>query len=194
VDLPSALASHLRGLVDSIGSDDSSLSVSLDALASLLLRTAVSSYLGFRLTLVVDGWPITLTAFSVVDGERPATSLRLNLSSQGPGFDPDSQIVLYASQAGAFIDLAADIEYLHRRSHSVDGDGARAAAALDLDLPPITLVSGFIGLAEYTTINRAIGMLIQRGHDPADAHATLHRDASSSGLALHRYVARLLKD
>ncbi len=54
-------------------------------------------------------------------------------------------------------------------------------------------MSGFDGLVEYTTINRAIGMLIQRGHDPADAHATLYRDASSSGLALHRYAARLLE-
>ena len=113
MDLLSALASHLRGLVDNLGTEDDTLTDSLEALASLLVAV-VPSYLGFRLTLVIDEWPITLTEFSVLDGERPATSLRLNLSTQGSGFDPDSQIVLYAANPGAFVDLAADIDYLHR--------------------------------------------------------------------------------
>jgi hypothetical protein len=191
VDLPHPLASHLHDLIESIGTGDDSLPGSLDALTSHL-RTAVSSYLGFRLTLVVDRWPITLTAFAAIDGERPTTSLRLYLSSQGTGFDPDSQIVFYASNPGAFVDLAADSEYLDRQ-RAVDGDGHRPAVALDIDLPPVTLVSGFIGLREYTTINRAIGVLIERGDQPADAQATLHRDASARGLAIHVYAARLLE-
>jgi len=191
LDLLSALASHLRGLVDNLSTEDDTLTDSLQALSSLL-ETAVSCYLGFRLTLVIDGWPITLTEFSVVDGERPATSLRLNLSNQGSGVDPDSQIVLYAANPGAFVDLAADIDYLHRQGHPGDGYGSRPAVALDIDLPPITLVSGFLGLTEYETVNRAIGMLIQRGQEPVEARATLHRDARASGLAVHLYADQLL--
>jgi hypothetical protein len=192
VDLLGALASHLRGLVDNLGTEDDTLTDSLEALASLLVAV-VPSYLGFRLTLVIDGWPITLTEFSVLDGERPATSLRLNLSTQGSGFDPDSQIVLYAANPGAFVDLAADIDYLHRQGEPDDGHGPRPAVALDIDLPPITLVSGFLGLNEYETVNRAIGMLIQRGQEPAEARATLHRDARASGLAVHLYADQLLE-
>ena len=191
MDLPNDLASHLRDLVDSIGADDT-LTESLEALAGHL-RSAVSSYLGLRLTLVLDGWPVTMTAFSVVDGIRPATSLRLNLSSQGPGYDSQSQIVFYGGTAGAFVDLAADIDYLHRRDRAqTDGDGQHPAVMLDIDLPPVTLVSGFTGLAEYATINRAVGLLIGRGHDPDQARATLHRGAAASGLALHLYAAQLL--
>ena len=192
MDLLSSLASHLRGLVDNLGTEDDSLTDSLDALASLLVAV-VPSYLGFRLTLVVDEWPITLTVLSVVDGERPATSLRLNLSTQGSSFDRDSQIVLYAANPGAFIDLAADTDYLHRRGHLGDGHQPRPAVALDIDLPPMTLVSGFVGLTEYETVNRALGMLIQRGQQPAEARATLHREARSNGLAVHRYADRLLE-
>ena len=192
MDLPSDLASRLRDLVQSIGSGEETLTDSLDALASLLVAV-VPSYLGFRLTLVVDEWPITLTAFSVVDGERPATSLRLNLSTQGSGFDPDSQIVLYAANPGAFVDLATDIDYLHRQGYAGDGHGTRQAVALDIDLPPITLVSGFVGLTEYETVNRALGMLIQRGQEPAEARATLRREARTNGLAVHRYADQLLE-
>jgi hypothetical protein len=191
VDLPSALASHLRDLVESVGAGDDTVVDSLDGLTGHL-RTAVSSYHGLRLTLVLDEWPVTLTAFSVIDGERPVTSLRLNLSSQGSGFDPDSQVVLYAGTPGAFVDLAADIDYLYRERPSVDGDGHRPPVALDIDLPPFTLVSGFAGLTEYATINRAVGLLIGRGQDPAHARDTLHREAATNGLALHQYAARLV--
>ena len=101
--------------------------------------------------------------------------------------------MLYAANPGAFVDLAADIDYLHRQGQPSDGHGPRPAVALDIDLPPITLVSGFLGLTEYETVNRAIGMLIQRGEEPAEARATLHRDARDSGLAVHLYADQLLE-
>ena len=36
-------------------------------------------------------------------------------------------------------------------------------------------------------------MLIQRGEEPAEARATLHRDARDSGLAVHLYADQLLE-
>ena len=194
MDLPSDLASHLRDLAESISTGDNALTHSLETLV-VDLRTAVSSYVGLRMTVVLDGWPVTLTAFSAVDGVRPVTSFRLNVSSQGPGAEPDIQVVFYAGTPGAFVDLAADLNYLHRQDQELsDGDGQRPAAALDIDLPPITLVSGVTGLAEYGTINRAVGALIARGRDPDEALDTLHRDAATCGLALHVYADRLLNE
>jgi hypothetical protein len=186
VDLPQSFASHLRDLVESIGLSDNHVTRSLAAL-TIDVRAAVSSYLGLRLTVVLDGWPVTLTSFLIVDGVAPATSLRLVMSPLGFPLARENQLVFYAGTPGAFVDLAADYAYLHRRS-----EPHGPAVAIDIDLPPITLVSGFTGLAEYTTINRAIGLLIDRGLVVDQARATLHRDAAVSGLPLHLHAAQLL--
>jgi hypothetical protein len=200
VDLPTDLASYLGDLVENIGTGTvSSLTDSLTALA-VDLQTAVSSYLGLRLTVVLDGWPVTLTAFGGIHGARPTTSFRLVLSSMGPGFDPESRIVFYASTPGAFVDLAADLAYLQRvrgledTGYAAEGNrrGRRPAVALDADLPPASVVSGLAGMGEYATINRAVGMLIEQGHHPDHAHAVLRRAAAVDGLGLPDYAARLL--
>ena len=153
MDLPLRLASHLRDLVASIGAGDSALGESVSALDAQL-RTAVASYQGLRLTLVLGGWPITLSSFPAIDGESPATSLRLALSTLGPGFDPDSQVVFYAGRPGALVDLAADLGYLHRHTRPADRPG-QLPVVLDRDLPPESTLSGLSGLAEYATIPRA---------------------------------------
>jgi hypothetical protein len=46
---------------------------------------------------------------------------------------------------------------------------------LDADLPPPTTMSGLIGLDELSTVNRAVGILVDQGHHPNQAHATLRR-------------------
>jgi hypothetical protein len=185
VDLPQGFASHLRDLIESIGLDDH-VTRSLAALTTDV-RTAVSSYLGLRLTVVLDGWPVTLTSFLMGDGLAPATSLRLVMSPTAAAFDAERQIVFYSSTPGAFVDLAADSAYLQGRS-----EPHGPAVAIDIDLPPITLVSGFTGLAEYVMINRAIGLLIDSGLLTDQARATLHRDAAVNGLPLHLHAAQLL--
>ncbi len=201
MDLPRDLASHLRDLVRGIGSGDDSVT---DSLAALLLdlRAAVSSYQGLRLTLVLDGWPVILTAFADIDGTRPATSMRMTLAGLGQNFDPESRIVFYAGTPGAFVDLAADLSYFDRVRQPTpttyasddDRDGHRPVTELDVDLPPASVVSGFAGLTEFATINRAVGVLIDRGHPPIHAQATLRRGAAANGLALPLYAARLLKE
>jgi hypothetical protein len=165
------------------------------------LRTAVSSYQGLRLTLALDSWSITLTAFADTDGQRPATSLRVALTDLGPGFDPQSRIVFYAGTPGAFVDLSADLDHVHRlgrpdTAYAADGNrgGHQPAVQLDVDLPPESVVSGFSGLDEYATINRAVGMLIDRGHHPDRVHSLLRRGAATEGLALPVYAARLLAE
>ena len=76
-----------------------------------------------------------------------------------------STIIFYAGVPGAFVDLAADLSY-------------------SLGLPPGTVVldedtaaplseSGLTGAAESSTVNQAIGVLIDRGYTPATAGAHL---------------------
>jgi hypothetical protein len=191
VDLPVRLSSHLRDLVASIGADDTALGESVAAL-DLQLRTAVASYQGLRLTLVLGGWPITLSSFPAIDGESPATSLRLALSLLGPGFDPDSRIVFYAGRPGALVDLAADLDYLHHRTRPADPPDR--PVVLDGDLPPRSTESGLSGLAEYATIHRAIGVLLARGDSPDQAQALLIRAADGAGVTVSDYAARLLHE
>lgn len=206
MDLSTVLGRHLHDLVDGLGTDDGILT---DAMAVLVgdLGAAVSSYLGLRLSLVLDGWPVTLSAFPPLDGGRPVTSLRLALSGLDRGFDAASHVVFYAGTPGAFVDLAADFAYLHGQGWGRDptglpvamddpaaGDGHRALVVLDVDLPPPTVVAGFTGLAEYAAINRALGVLLERGHPPDQARAALHHGASVAGMDLPGYAAGLLVD
>ena len=199
MDLPTELASRLCDLAESIGvGNDRALADSLTTLTADL-RSAVSSYLGLRLTLVLDGWPVILTAFGDTDGARPVTSLRLALTSVDPGFHPESRIVLYAGTPGAFVDLAADVGYLERVDElgSAAGgsrDGHQPAVALDADLPPLSVSSGLSGLGEYMVINQAVGVLIERGHSPDHARAALRRDAAMDGLDLPDHAARLIEE
>ena len=184
MDLPTVLAGRLRDLAGGLGNGDDTLGAALNALVQDL-DAAVSSYLGLRLTLVVDGWPITLTAFPPLDGVRPVTSLRLVLAGLGPGFDPASQVVFYAGTPGTFVDLAADFTYVH---------GSRATVALDVELPPPSVVPGLSGFTEFATINQALGVLLERGEDLHQARATLHRRAGAAGMDLPGYAARLLEE
>jgi hypothetical protein len=64
---------------------------------------------------------------------------------------------------------------------------------LDTDLPPISRVSGLTGLAELTVLNRAIGMLIQQGHDTEQARQVLRQEATAAGVEPHVYAARLVR-
>jgi hypothetical protein len=83
-------------------------------------------------------------------------------------------MVLLAGHPGAFVDLAADLE-------RVPGPDGRVA--LDGHLPDMSAPQpgrGISGLAELGVVNRAIGVLITRGHTPAKARAELRRRAAVS--------------
>jgi hypothetical protein len=206
VDLPAALLAHLQDLTVSIGQDDQDLDDTLAALTAALRATA-STYCGLRLTIVDSQWPVTLTAFT--DGhEAPVgTSLRLPLSPVSPSADPHSRVVFFAVTPGAFTDLAADLSYalggipVDQASPAVNGveqkgthaDGRRRAIELDVDLPLVSRVSGLTGLTELTVLNRAIGMLVARGHDIEQAHQLLRRDAAAAGVEPQVYAARILR-
>ena len=151
------------------------------------------------------------------------TSLRVGFAALGPGFDGESSVVFYAATPGAFVDLAADFGYAldtpidtagipagstngtdgagRRGLDQCDGDRQHSPACrdgdllivLDADLPPPTTISGLVGLDELTAINRAVGILIDQGQHPNQAHAALLGHAAAAGVEPHIYAAGLLR-
>jgi len=115
-------------------------------------------------------------------------------------FGPGSSLTFYGSRSGAFVDLAADLTYALRSAPSNNPGRAHAppprphdeAVTLDQHLPPSSMTSGFVGAADVATINRAVGYLIEEGHDPAGASAELGRRATSAAVTVPVYAAQLL--
>jgi hypothetical protein len=206
VDLPAVVLTHVRDLTASVGQDDQDLSDTLMALATVLRSTA-TSYRGFQLTLVDNQWPVTLTAFDDGHDAPIGTSLRLPLGLVSRRVDGESRVVFFAGTPGAFTDLAADLSHalggisVNGRSSTANNadhrgtrvDGHRKVIELDIDLLPASRMSGLTGLAELTVLNRALGLLIQQGHDIEQAHHVLRREAAAAGVEPHVYAARILR-
>jgi hypothetical protein len=208
VDLPAVVLTHVRDLTASVGQDDQDLSDTLMALATALRSTA-TSYRGFQLTLVENQWPVTLTAFDDGHDAPIGTSLRLPLGLVSRRVDGESRVVFFAGTPGAFTDLAADLSHalggisVNGRSstannaddHGTRLDGHRKVIELDIDIDllPASRTSGLTGLAELTVLNRALGMLIQQGHDIEQAHQVLRREAAAAGVEPHVYAAGILR-
>jgi hypothetical protein len=205
VDLSTSLIRELQELTASIGGHDHAMDGSLAALIADL-EVAVPSCCGLQLTITQDGFPVVLTAFAERE-DIVATSLRLPLSLLDPALEVQGRVVFYARTPGAFVDLAADLGYALGDPGRMDGEssdghvrdflrqinGDRSSIELDADLPPPTRVSGLSGLADLSTINRAVGVLIANGHHPDDAHDTLRRQAAAAGLLPHAWAARMLR-
>jgi hypothetical protein len=205
VELSTGLITQLQELTISIGADDHVVDLALAALV-VDLKAAVPSYSGLQLTITQSGFPVVLTRFAELDGSV-VTSLRLQLRLLDVGLEAASRVVFYARTPGTFVDLAADLGYAlgdadtmdDERKENHDGnpfrqiDGHRPGIELDADLPPPTRVSGLSGLADLSTINRAVGVLIANGHDPDDAHETLREQAAAAGLEPHAWAMWLLR-
>jgi hypothetical protein len=190
MDGTSHLLDHLDRLLADVGGPPADLSRSLDALLTSL-NTTIPSFTGLIVNVQRHSHPVTLTALDRWDGRAAATSLRWTIPH--PGTDGETSLTLYAGRAGAFVDLAADLGYLLRgRPHLTDGRPAEDLIRLDRDLPPPSLSSGITGLEELSTINRATGVLIERGAHPQQAMRDLARHAAAAGLDHYTYARTLL--
>lgn len=146
------------------------------------LTLAVPSFQALRLAFQLEGVPIALT---VADGARPpVTTLRLPLWWLSTDQDASS-ITFFAAAPGAFVDLAADLTHtLGLDANAVTLDG------LAPEVLAMTLSSGLTGLAGFTAVNRAIGMLMAAGFDIADARAELAARAVRTGVTLVEVAVR----
>ena len=191
VDLPTVLLRDLLQLSSHVELDDGALGAPLVSLV-VGLQAAVPSYCGLRLTIVDNGDPVSLTAFLPLQhGDSINTSLRLGFTALGPGFDGESRVVFYAATPGAFVDLAADFGYALDTQHDLGCRDGHQLVVLDSDLPPPTVISGLLDLDERSTVNRAVGILIDQGHHPNQANVTLRRHAAEAGVQPSVYAAQL---
>lgn len=197
-------------------SEESSLASALDALI-LALDGAVASYHGLELTLQSHGHPLVLNSVALRPDGRPGaecrpgeavTSLRLPLDLLDVGFEPGSQLVVYAAVPGALVDLAADLEYVLNptadSSPVGSPTGGRALGAepdastsphvvLNADLPAHPSRPGLRGLPELSSIAQAEGVMIERGHHPDEVSDTLRRQAAAAGLAPYAFALGTLQ-
>ena len=168
MEISAALVADLTSLTDSLDQPDTDLEALLRALAEDT-RRAVRSYLGLTMTLIVDGYPVTLTAMDeFADPGEIATSVLLPLPAVCDA-EPGSVIVFYAATAGAFVGFAADMGFAL-------GLGLDALTLDEHRIPPGE-GSSRTGLVDMSQVNQAIGILIERGHTPERAGTELRRYA-----------------
>ena len=169
-DVLTAQLGALTAALDEPGAD---LQTILDVLVDDL-TAAVSSFLGLRMTLhQLDGCPVTLTTMDADPALTAGACLTLSLG-RSTGEGPDGTVVFYARNPGAFVDLAADLQRVHGRTARSTWTISYRAQTIRPRRPGIT------GLAEHSVVNQAIGVLITRGHIPAEALAELRRRAADT--------------
>ncbi|MEJ7647584.1 MAG: ANTAR domain-containing protein [Nakamurella sp.] len=178
MDFSRELVTQLDGLTKALdGSGDD-----LHAILSVLvddLRTGISSFVGLSIT-VSAGWePVTVTTMSV---HTAVTSMLLPLGAAHAG---GGDIVLYAETPGAFTDLAADARIALGRDDEIVVDG---------HLPPPTAFAAQASvdtLVDRSTIDQAVGYLIEQGYPPARAKTELSRRAAATGISLAQIAAQV---
>jgi hypothetical protein len=133
MDVPASLSQQLSDLTDAL--DDPGIDRQA-VLAALVRRlsAAIPSFVGLTMTLRVAGEPVTLTAIEPEDLRRARSSLQLPLDPLA-GAGPDSAVVFYARDVGAFADLAAETGRLHGTDGQVLLDGQLPPAPTDP--PPV---------------------------------------------------------
>ena len=174
MDISRALAVDLAALSDALGDSDVDLETLLQALAADL-KDAIASYIGMTLTIIVNGHEFSFTMFLEANAEAVATSLKIPLAALSSA-EEGTSLVLYATMPGAFVDLAADLSYVLGLGPDLlvpDQRTAHHATTLDQ--------AGVAGLAEYSLVNQAVGVLIARGHTAESARDELRRLADLDG-------------
>lgn len=111
---------------------------------------------------------------TAMNSHTAGTSMLLPLSAANTG---GAHILLYALNPGAFTDLAVDA----RTATGLEDD-----VVIDGHLPPPTPFAAHRSLeavADRSTINQALGLLIGEGYPPARAQTELTRRAAAAGVS-----------
>jgi hypothetical protein len=184
VELSDAVVADLAALTDALDEPDTDLAKLIQRLGDSC-TLAVGSYLGFSITLIVDQTPISFSVLEdFLDPSEILTSVMFPLNALGE-HAPGSEVTLYAGTPGAFVDLAADLTY----ALSAKPD----AVQLDQHLTPPDPALGAAGLATMSRRNQAIGILLDRGHDPDDILTELHRLARLDAISVETAVQQLIE-
>jgi hypothetical protein len=176
------LTEQLSALTSTLDDPGTDLKTMLDVL-SAELTAAVPSYLGFTLTLHLDDGPVTLTTADRNLARAAQARIAFPLAT-APSEDLAGTLVCYARDPGSFVALVAETRLFY---------GSDTQILLDDQLPGTAPVpAGIAGLDNHMVINRAIGVLISRGHSPAQAHTELLRRAAAGGFTVPTVAAQVL--
>ncbi len=170
MEISRSLTTDLDLLTDALNDPDVDLAESLRLLAADT-RAAVPSFLGLSLLISGGSAPSTLTTFEPGAGPEIAASLLLPLLGAADADGRTVSIVLYATTAGAFVDLAADLSWL-------TGIGT---FRLDEHLRPPPSAGGPTSVRAESFVNQAIGMLMAGGLTPEAAERRLDDLAEAAG-------------
>ncbi len=152
------------------------------------VTAAVPSFLGLTMTLVLEGRSVTVMATDADLAAAAGASLRLPLEPLA-GAAPGSSVVFYAARPGAFVDLAADTCYAYGLTEDVVLDGHLTPQSRAVQAHP-----GVYGSDEMRVINQAIGVLIEHGRLPDEAHEELLGRAARHGRCLPSVAKDLLTE
>jgi hypothetical protein len=185
MEFPSTLAGQLAALTLALDEPGTDLQAIVDVLIEDLTST-IPSFLGLTVVMNADGLPIALS--SLDDDLMTAAGSSMSVPVDPIDGWPGATLVFYAYNPGAFVDLATDA----RRALGLDGEvvldehlvGSGAVADPRLALG---------GVEDATMVNRAIGVLIARGHPPERARAVLDALAAAHNLAPVAAALRVLE-
>jgi hypothetical protein len=182
VDISTALSVDLANLLRITELSDVDLDNAVRDL-HIDIADAVPSFVGFALTVTMERQPVTLTSMTKETLTEPiGSSLALPLAATAEQ-PPGTVLVMYATAPDAFAGLAVDLAHPFA--------AAESGLVLDAHLEP-TLRSGLTGVEELSITNRAIGMLMGRGHTAEGAREQLQRKASQSDLQVYQVAAYLI--
>jgi hypothetical protein len=176
------LAGELALLTEALDLPDAGVAETLTRLAADA-RNAVESYLG--LSVAIAGHQATFDLIFLNTDVRPeqiTTSLLAPLAVATDGGDGSIALILYAETPGAFVDLAADLAWIT----------GRPAQDFALDEHRSLPTNSTARLGELSSINQALGVLIERGSTPEQAQRELATRAATAGIELAAAAALVL--
>jgi len=147
------------------------------------VRLTVASYCGMSVTVLHEGVPVTLTSPDPLDDglDDAVTSLAVPLEMITAA--TTGQIVIFASVAGAFVRLAADL------ADATGTDSSRFALDEHLGRRAQRRATG---LAGFSICNQAIGVLVQGGATLEHARIQLRQAAGQDSRQLTVAAARIV--
>jgi hypothetical protein len=183
------LAVELAALSAALDEPGSDIGQGLRHLAAAAVA-AVPSFLGLSVVVTQHdpAFIVPLLDDGLTAGDIGA-SILLSWPNPDDGDDvPAVAFILYARSPGAFVDLAADAAWLTA--------GPSTEFVLDAHLGVPAEPDTATPIADASTVNQAIGVLIGRGRTPEQAHLELDAQAAHSGTdrvaAAHLILDRLI--
>ncbi len=180
--IPPGLAAELALLTEALDLPDVGMAEILTHLAADA-RSAVESYLGLSVVIAAHQSTFGLTFLNEnAHPEQITTSLLVPLAAAADGAEGSITLILYAETPGAFVDLAVDLAWIT----------GRPAEEFVLDEHRSLPTDSTARLSHLSSINQALGVLIEQGSTPEQSEQELAARAAIAGIELAAAAALIL--